>query len=216
MNTFTIADAFSHGWTKTKGKFLQVSLVLICYALISVSLSRVSEMSQDFVFWNVVVFAITLAIGVALRIGITRYFLNAEEGNSKFRDLFNTDGVYFTYFVGYISLIVITIVGLVLFIIPGIIAAVVYFFVPILIVDRKLDVIEAFKESALITKGHRLHLLAFLAISLLLNFIGVLVLVVGLLVTVPMTFFAGIYIYKRLIGAELPVIQPDENNQPLI
>ncbi len=209
MNTFTIADAFSHGWKKTKEQFWLVALVLISYAIISIALSRVGEITKPYIILNIISFVVTLAIGVALRIGVTRFFLNADEDKGSYRDMLSTGSVYFTYFVAYIALSILTIVGLFILIIPGIIVALVYFFVPILIVDRQLEVIEAFKESAAITKGHRLHLLGFIGISMLVNFVGVLVLVVGLLITVPMTFFAGIYIYRRLLGAEIPMIVAD-------
>lgn len=206
MNTFTIADAFAHGWQKTKKQFWLTAGVLVTYLLISIAIGRVGEIAREDVILNIVAFLISLALGVVIRIGITRYFLNADEDGGSFNDLFTLGGVFFTYFVAYIVLSVLTILGLVLLIVPGIIIAVMYFFVPTLIVDRHLDVMEAFKESAAITKGHRLHLLGFIGVSAVLNFVGLLAIVVGLLVTIPMTFFAALYIYKRLLGAELPVV----------
>ncbi len=206
MNTFTIADAFSHGWRKTKDQFWLVAGVLIAYAAASIVLARVGEAAKSDPILNIVSFVVTLAIGVCLRIGITRFFLNADEGKGKFKDLFTMGGVFTAYFVAYICLSAITLVGLVLLIVPGVILSLVYFFVPTLIVDKNMGVIESFKESAAITKGHRWHLLGFLAVSILINFVGVLAVVVGLLFTIPATFFAGLYIYRRLTAAELPVV----------
>lgn len=205
MKTFTIADAFSHGWKKTKQHFWTAAGVLLAYAVISAGLGQMGEIAKTNLALNVSTFVLTLAIGVAIRIGITNFFLNADEGEGKFSDFFAMRGVFFTYFVAYIALSFFTVIGLILLIVPGVIFSLVYFFVPTLIVDKDMEVIEAFKESAAITKGHRLHLLAFLGVSALVNFVGILAAVVGLLVTIPMTFFAGIYIYRRLTNAELPV-----------
>lgn len=206
MNTFTIADAFSHGWRRTRDQFWLAVGVLVTYAVASIILARVGEVAKSDPILNIVTFVVTLAIGVSLRIGMTRFFLNADDGKGRFKDLFTMGGVFTAYFVAYICLSTITLIGLILLIVPGVILSLIYFFVPTLIVDKNMGVIESFKESAAITKGHRWHLLGFLVVSILVNFVGVLVLVVGLLLTIPMTFFAGLYIYRRLTTAELPVV----------
>jgi uncharacterized membrane protein len=212
MNTFTIADAFSHGWQKTKQHFWLTAGVLVSYAAISIAIGRVGEMAKENVVLNIIAFMISIALGVAIKIGFTRYFLNADEDKGSYNDLYTMGGVFFTYFVAYVLLSLITVAGLFLLVVPGIIIALIYFFVPTLIIDRGLEVGEAFKESAAMTKGHRLHLLGFALVSVLLNFVGVLVVVVGLLVTVPVTCFGGVYIYRKLLGAEMPVVIPEQSN----
>ncbi|MCB6575032.1 hypothetical protein LI165_13470, partial [Phascolarctobacterium faecium] len=76
---------------------------------------------------------------------------------------------------------------LVLVIVPGIIAATMLLFVKFVVVDRKMSPIDAMKESARITKGHRVTLFLFVLAIAVINIIGAILLVVPLLVTIPVS-----------------------------
>jgi uncharacterized membrane protein len=69
--------------------------------------------------------------------------------------------------------------------------------------DKNLKVIEAFKYSKKITKGHRGKLILFMLALVALNFVGFIALVVGLLVTVPVSALAQIWVYKKLSDQHL-------------
>lgn len=67
-----------------------------------------------------------------------------------------------------------------------------------LVVDKGLDPIEALKRSFQITAGKFWDLLLFVLIMLGINILGILCLGVGLLITLPLTSLALIYIYRKL------------------
>ena len=96
--------------------------------------------------------------------------------------------------------------GLILLIIPGIIWIVRFSFSPLILVDTKMGPIASMKESWAITRGNFWKLVLFWIVVALVNFAGFLLLGVGLLVTVPLTTLASIYIYRELSKAKAAVI----------
>jgi len=92
----------------------------------------------------------------------------------------------------------IVLAGLVLLIVPGIIWGIKYMFAPYIVVDRGAGVGDALKESGRITYGHKWQLL-WLGLALLgLNMLGFLALLVGLLVTIPVSALSLAHAYRTL------------------
>lgn len=90
------------------------------------------------------------------------------------------------------------VIGLVLLIVPGIILMLMFILTPYIIVDRELAPIAAMKESARITKGRKWELLLFVLIAFVLNLVGAIALLVGLLVSIPVTTLALVHAYREL------------------
>ncbi|MEG6509853.1 hypothetical protein V6C03_12855 [Methyloligella sp. 2.7D] len=104
-------------------------------------------------------------------------------------------------FIGtYILVAIVVAIGLILFVIPGIILALMLMFALWFVIDRGLGPIEAMKASNEITRGHKWQLLGFLIVLWLINLVGALALGIGLLVTVPVTVLSIIEAYRRLGG----------------
>lgn len=105
---------------------------------------------------------------------------------------------------GFVSLVVglISFLGFLLFIIPGIYLSLKYRFAGYSLVDKNTNFNEAMKVSGQITRGVKLELFAFGIVSCLVNMVGFLFLGIGLLVTIPMTAIALAYIYRHLISIE--------------
>jgi uncharacterized membrane protein len=79
--------------------------------------------------------------------------------------------------------------------------ALMFMFTTFLVIERELGPIEALKESNRITRGHKWNLLGLLLMLILVNLLGVLALIVGLLVSVPVTMLALTHVYRVLGGA---------------
>jgi uncharacterized membrane protein len=88
--------------------------------------------------------------------------------------------------------------GLLLLIVPGILWAVKFGYATFAVVDKKLDPIEALRESSRLTKGERWHLLGFGLLVIGVNLLGTLAFGIGLLVTIPTTTLAAAYVFRRL------------------
>jgi len=93
---------------------------------------------------------------------------------------------------------VIVMVGFVLLVVPGIIAMLMLMFATLLVIDRTLSPVAALKESARITTGYRWQLLWLVILVALLNLLGALAFMVGLLITVPVSYLAVTHAYRTL------------------
>lgn len=91
-------------------------------------------------------------------------------------------------------------IGFVFCIIPGIIVAALYLLTPAFILEKKLDFWEAMEASRKASSGHVFELVIFVLLIGLINLLGVLTCVVGLLITVPLTFVATALAYDDLVG----------------
>ncbi len=105
---------------------------------------------------------------------------------------------FWRYLLTMLAYFAIVIAGLVLLIVPGVVWSLTYAFAPYLVIDRGLGVREALRESARMTYGHRWHLLWFTLALAFINVAGLLCLVVGLLISVPVSALAFTRAYRVL------------------
>ena len=90
-------------------------------------------------------------------------------------------------------------VGLILLVVPGVYLAVRYGLAGFVVADgRTADILGSFRESSELTRGNRWGLFLFGLALLLLNLMGAILFGVGLLVTLPMSAFASVLVYRRL------------------
>jgi len=92
--------------------------------------------------------------------------------------------------------------GTILLIIPGLIVAAMYKFTYLFIVDKRMDFWDAMKASHAVVKNDYLGFTWFLILAFLVNVLGFCCLLVGLLVTVPLTFAAITVAYREIVGFE--------------
>jgi uncharacterized membrane protein len=89
--------------------------------------------------------------------------------------------------------------GLILFIVPGLIWWAQFYTASFLVVDRGTKALDAFKTSSKITNGAKWDLGVFASVTLLVNLLGALLFGVGLLVSLPVTTLAGVFVYRKLL-----------------
>ncbi len=90
------------------------------------------------------------------------------------------------------------IVGLVLLIVPGLVAMTMFMFAPYLVLDKGMSPVDAMKHSMKMTEGHRMSLFVFLLAMIGINILGALLIGVGLLVSVPVSLLATVRAYRLL------------------
>jgi uncharacterized membrane protein len=88
--------------------------------------------------------------------------------------------------------------GLILLIVPGIYLGLKYQFFSYLIVDKELGVLDSLKESSQITQGVKWQLFGFSLALIGINILGALAFGIGLLVTIPLTVVAHVFVYRKL------------------
>lgn len=88
--------------------------------------------------------------------------------------------------------------GLLLFVIPGIIAGVTFGLALYILIDKNCGIIESFKESARLTYGSRKHIFGLILILITLRqlFLGAVGL--GYIIFWPVTMLAMVFLYRKL------------------
>lgn len=197
MNTFEIKSALEFGWNKTKEHFTYfVGLLVILFAA-TVTLNALASIP-------IIGVLIVIAGQTILNMGILKISLVLGRGMSRpsYKELFTTIKPFWVFLGASLLMGLLVAIGMVLLVVPGIIAAITLQFATYLVIDKNLGVVEALKESARITQGNRWKLLGVMIVLALVNVIGGLLFGIGLLLTIPMTLMAMVFIYDALIRSE--------------
>ena len=144
---------------------------------------------------------INLALGTLIGMGATAFYLVAHDNP----DTVDLSSLWhprpFWKYLGASILLGLTIAaGFILLIVPGIIFALMFMFTTFIVIERELGPIEAMKESNRITRGHKWSLLGFSLQLVLINLLGLVALIVGLLVSIPVSTLAFVHAYRVLGG----------------
>lgn len=142
---------------------------------------------------------VNIVVGVFVKMGTISLLLKAHDAPeaARVRDLWAPQ-TFWPYLGASILVGLIVIAGIILLIVPGIIWSLRYLFVPYLVIDRKLSPMAALRESSRITYGHKWELLGLGIVLLCLNIVGAIALLIGLLVTIPLTSIALVHAYRTL------------------
>lgn len=136
---------------------------------------------------------------VVINMGLTKIYLElVDHKKAEISDLFSSYKLFWRYLGGSLLYGLIVMVGVLLLIIPGIIWGIKYQFYSYLIIDKKLGPIEALKKSSELTKDKKWELFKFDLVMAAVNIVGFLALIVGLLVTGPVTSLSKAMLYRKL------------------
>jgi uncharacterized membrane protein len=97
--------------------------------------------------------------------------------------------------------------GTLLCIIPGLVLAAMYKFTYLFIVDKRMDFWPAMQASHAVVKNDYFGFTIFLLAMAGVNLLGLLCCLVGLLVTMPVTFAAITVAYKEIVGFEPSTVE---------
>lgn len=213
--SLSVGDFVRSSWqTFKKRPWFLVGSVILFYIISSIA-SFVAGLSSVLVepffgsvIGSIVAFACGIVVNSVVAMGWIAFFLKANDDIDAVRinDFWHPQPLI-SYIAVTILYALIVIVGFLLLVVPGVIAAVTFFFAPYLVVDRGLGPIAALKESARITKNNRWRVLALMGATVLVMFLGILALVVGLLVAAPIVFLICAHAYRSLWSAAASGVQ---------
>lgn len=211
---FSIRRALNEGWQGTKSHFWFLLGLLIVYYLLSAVSSlldlAVPDEREDAAF---LIVSIGLEIfswltQLVMSMGIIKISLRILAGQpSNYSDLFTEYKKIFTYIGASFLYILITFFGFMLFIVPGIYWAVKYYFFAFRIVNANEDAFTALRTSGALTQGIKWRLLGFISLLWLINILGLLALIVGLFVTIPLSLLAIASVYRQINNNPTPAPQ---------
>ena len=202
MKKFAIREAISYGWEMTKAHLPFFVVVLIITLLVNIAPNYlVQNLRQQvpilsgllsLVFWVLSMLVSLGSIKIALKI--------LDKKNPQIADLFNGYEKLLNFIIASIIYAIIVGLGLIVFIVPGIILGIMFHFYSYFIVDKNMGPFEALRRSREITKGVKWDLFLLGLVLGLVNLLGALALLIGLFITIPLTMLAYAYVYRKLLS----------------
>ena len=119
---------------------------------------------------------------------------------AEFADMFKGLNFFIPALVASLLIGLFTFIGFLCLIIPGLVIIAMYKFTYLFIVDKRMDFWQAMKASHAIVRNDYFGFTMFVIVVFLVNVLGFLCLLVGLLVTVPLTFAAITVAYQEIVG----------------
>jgi len=137
----------------------------------------------------------------ALIAGFHLYFVKRLMNRpAEFADLFKGFNVFIPTLVASIIIGLFVFGGTLLCIIPGLVVAAMYKFTYLFIIDKRMDFWPAMQASHNVVRNDYFGFTMFLILMALVNLLGALCCIVGILVSVPVTFAAITVAYQELVG----------------
>ena len=181
-----VDSAYGHGWEKMKKYFLDLFLITIIVGVVWIPLAMIRSLDGQETAGGVVlsIFGIAywLLLFAPIDYGSAFVFLKSVRGEQfEVKDMFLAFENYMNVVLANLLVSAIVAIGIFLLIVPGIIFACKLAFVKYLVIDRKMDPVEAVKESWRMTRGYagKIFLMGLLAIPLFIA--GLICMVVGII-----------------------------------
>ena len=181
-----VGSSYGNGWGKLWKYFLELLLIGIIGFVIGIP-SWMGGWSggAGITTLGIIGIAYSILIVNPIDFGISFAFLKAARGDKlEIKNMFEAFHNYWNAVLANLLVGVIVFIGFVLLIIPGIYLACKLAFTPYLVVDRKMQVIEAVKESWRMTNGHawKVFLIGLLGIPI--SIAGLICFGVGIIVSI--------------------------------
>ncbi|WP_017298754.1 hypothetical protein [Nodosilinea nodulosa] len=199
-----IGDYFSRGWEIFKSKaplFILFTLLLfLIQVVISVLPFPLGARSGDGPSGGILNLAFNI-VAPALTAGYYFVAFQLARGRSAvFGDFFLGFNKFLPIFLTALVSTILTAIGFVLLILPGIYLAVAYIFAQPLVIDKNADFWQAMEMSRKLVTKKWFSFFALLIVIFLLNVAGAILLGVGLLVTLPLSVCIIAAAYEDIVG----------------
>jgi len=193
---FSKGEAIRFGWDTTTGNLG----LLVSALIIVVAIGVMPAVASD--SW--VVMAVAWVLDLIVGLGIMRMALRFVDGEKgELVDLFSTFSLITSYLIASVLVGLVVMLGFCLLILPGIYWAVRLYMFPWVIVDKQVGPFEAMRQSWAMTDGSFWNMFLLGVLLCGINILGTMALLIGLLVTIPLSFLAVAHVYRQLERAEI-------------
>ena len=180
-----VGSAYGYAWSRMWKYFLELFLIAIVGWVIGVPAGTLSWFGGigfptfpglfGYVYVALVLSPVEYGISYA-------YLKAARDERVEVKDMFAAFNNYWNTVLAGILVGAIVVIGFILFIIPGFYLACKLAFTPYLVVDRKMEVTEALRESWRMTDGHAWTVLGIGLLGVVISIAGIIVFFVGVIV----------------------------------
>jgi uncharacterized membrane protein len=167
-------SVYSYGWSRMKKHFLDLFLITIIVAAVLIPVGMIQSLdgheTPGGVLLRIFSFAYWFLLFSPIDFGAAWVFLKAmRNGELDVKDTFSTFDNYLNVVLANLLVSAIIGIGFMLLVVPGIILACRLAFVRYLVIDKKLEPVEAVEESWRMTRGHAnsIFLMGLLALGII-------------------------------------------------
>lgn len=216
-----LSEAVRFGWKTVQSSFAFILLTVVVAAFVP----SVIDWGGKHVFHRdgqiFLIKLISALVSATFGLGLSKIYLRFRDGEKPiFENLFDGIARAHVWLASTMISGLAIIMGLILLLVPGIIMLLRLWLVGFVLVDERTGPIDAIQRSWDITRGHTMDLLVLFIALLGLNILGLCCLVVGILVTIPISGLALAYVYRELkprtVAATTPAPTPAGNAAPAI
>lgn len=207
--SFDPVEAYKKAWEKLVGLKGTFWIALIIYAVIAGVLTAIttfvlgSSDPLDYGVGDLVGQILTTFLLSPLYAGLFMIVLKHSIGSPiQVGELFNYYNKIVPIFIVTILTQLLVILGLILFILPGIYLAVAFSFALPLVVEKNMSPVEALKASRKVVHHKWFSFAGFLLLGLVVVIVGAIALLVGLVWAVPLIVLAWALLYRDIFGIE--------------
>lgn len=184
-----VGACYENGWQKLWKYILELLLITIISFLIYLPSYGFSALGKGegggTVLFGIFALGYMLLLSWPIEYGVSFAYLKAARGdNLKVKDMFDVFQNWLNAILANLLVAVIVGIGVVFLIVPGIIFACKLAFVPYLVVERKMEAIEAVKESWRMTKGYVLTIFCIGLLAIPIAIVGLLCFGVGIIAAI--------------------------------
>jgi len=180
-----LGSAFRHGWVTMMKSFLELFLVLLILIAASIPFWPIGTMEENIpavIMLQIFAMVYGLMVMAPFEYGAKFMYLKAVRGEELvMKDILKPFDNYLNVILANLLAGAIIIFGFFLLIIPGILFAVKLSFVPYLVMDKKLDPVEAVKQSWSMTYGVSWTIFWMAIVSFFIYIAGLICLLIGVL-----------------------------------
>jgi uncharacterized membrane protein len=192
----TALDSYRVGWKLLRAHFWLLIGATFIYILLDIPAEIIEGKDNDILSTLSAIF-----ISGPICMSLEWLFLRAARRETvKLSNMFSVfKRNYWCAVGGFVLKTLLIILGLILFILPGILVALRLSFVELLIIDQKMGPLEAIKESWRMTRGHEKALFIMLLLAIPIFLLGLLGLVVGAIVSTVWIYAASTALYLAIV-----------------
>jgi len=198
--SFLVSEISRNSWQMLKPQLFSFAGLFVVYIILMTFLRMLlSPTSEAFWVQSLISSVVTIFLSIIFTLGYLKNFFLTMDGEEPqlavFKEVFPQSG---RYFVAEIVYALIVIIGLCLFIIPGIYLGLRLQYYRAAIVEDNKGAIESLKYSWCLTKGYVFQLFVLGIVMILLVLVGLLALVIGFFITYPVIQMMYVYSYRIL------------------
>jgi hypothetical protein len=199
-NAISVDQAVNFAWGTFKKRYGLFSAVLLTIFVAWIGLEIVVIAGQRFgiLLWALAHLAFLLFFA-SVEIGFLQVCLGLYDGKEpKYADTFAHWSLGIKFLAGQIFFLLVILIGLLLLVVPGLYIGSRYALFGFCIAAGEADLINSFRQSAILSTGAGIKLLGICAALLLLNVLGASLLGLGLFITIPVSALVATAIYRKL------------------